>query len=477
MKHLFSLLALFITLHLTGQSQYQSAQTYIKDLARFWSDPSIQNQLSESRSGQVITHKLDSVVTKNNVFATTLKTEMEYNSLGHTTKVNQYGIDPITFLLRLEAITTFEYQIPGYPSHILGEGINEETQVLEPQLEIDITYDGSNRIDSVVISLEDPFFGGGFGPFIGIQQIYDGDLLVQTRQWLFIALLGGWIPASITDFNYDNEDHLILQLSSSLDLETGELVPSDSIIYAYTVQGLLETETQYLWVDPVWEPTQLFHTTYHSNGTLSEEKRQIYNTISQTWDDNVLTLYPIENVNEIYPSSSYYWDIVTSNWYVTDSTVNLLNPALKWGQVAVPSQLGFLALLGGEGNVNYFDDPDGSSIDESRYFISDSVSLDLHFESQDMYYYSLFEGSHINTVLPEYIAVSPNPSNDLFTIDVDQQTKATYNIVNVTGVSVVKGNLVQGKNIIQTSGWTPGIYYVTMQLEDGTIYVHKQSVQ
>jgi hypothetical protein len=157
--------------------------------------------------------------------------------------------------------------------------------------------------------------------------------------------------------------------------------------------------------------------------------------------------------------------------------VNLLNPALKWGQVAVPSQLGFLALLGGEGDVNFFGDPDGSSIDESRYFISDSVSLDLHFESQDMYYYSLFEGSHINTVLPENIAVSPNPASDLFTIDFDQHTMATYNIVNVTGVSVVKGNLVQGKNTIQTSGWTPGMYYITIQLQDGTMYVHKQSVQ
>ena len=477
MKHLFTLLAVFLTLSLSAQTNYKQADALVKDFARFWSDPSNLERLNSGRSGFLVTHKLDSVVTKNNVFATTMKTEMEYNSLGHTTKINQYGIDPITFLLRLEGITTFEYQTPGYPSHILGEGINEETQVLEPQLEMDITYDGSNRVDSVVISLEDPFFGGSFGPFIGIQQVYDGDLLVQTRQWLFIALLGGWIPSSITDLFYDVDDQLTLRLSSSIDLETGELVPSDSITYAYTAQGLLETETQFQWIDPVWEPTQRFNNTYHNNGTLSEEKRQIYNTISQTWDDNVVTLYPIENVTEVYPFSSYYWDMVTSNWYVTDSTVNLLNPALKWGQVAVPSQLGFLALLGGEGNVNFFDDPDGSSIDESRYFISDSLSLDLHFESLDFYYYSLFDGSHINTVLPENIAVSPNPANDYFTIDFDQQTKATYNVVNVTGVSVVKGNLVQGKNTVQTSGWTPGIYYITMQLEDGTLYVHKQSVQ
>ena len=477
MKHLYCLLILFITLNLTGQTNYQSAQTLVKNFALFWSDPSNWDQLNDSRSGLVVTHKLDSVVTKNNVFATTLKTEMEYNSLGYTTNINQYGLDPVTFLLRLEGIITFEYQTPGYPSPILSQGLNEDTQQLEPQLEMDLIYDGSNRLDSAVISLEDPLFGGGFGPFIATKQVYSGDLLVQTRQWLFVALLGGWVPGSTTDFDYDNEDRLIEQVTSALDFGTGEILPSDRISYEYNAQGLLETETQYQWSDPVWEPTQRFNTTYHSNGTLSEEKRQIYNITSQTWDDNVWTIYPIENVTEVFPSSSYYWDIATAKWYVTDSTVNLLNPALKWGQVAVPSQLAVLSLLGAETPENFFGDPDGSSIDESRYFISDSLSLDLHFESQDMYYYSLFDGSHINTVLPESIAVSPNPSGDYFTIDFDQQTKATYAVVNITGVTVVKGDLLQGKNIIQTSGWTPGIYYITIQLEDGTMYVHKQSVQ
>lgn len=477
MKHLFSLIAVFITLNVTGQTNFQSAQALVKDFARFWSDPSNLDRLNNNRAGLVLTHKLDSVVTKNNVFATTFKTEMEYNSLGYTTKINQYGIDSITSLLRLEGITTFEYQTPGYPSHILSQGLNTETQQLEPQLEMDIEYDGSNRLDSVVISIDDPLFGGGFGPFIGMKQVYSGDLLIQTRQWLFIALLGGWIPASITDFQYDANDRLTDQLSSSIDFGTGEIVPSDRTTYTYTSQGLKETETQYVWSDPVWEPTQRFNYEYHANGTLSEEKRQIYNTTSQNWDDNVWTLYPIENVTEEYPSSSYYWDPVTSAWYVTDSTINLLNPALKWEQIAVPSQLGLLALLGGETDVNFFGDANASSIDESRYFISDSLSQDLHFESLDFYYYSLFEGSHINTVLPENITVSPNPASNYFTIDFDQQTKATYNVVNIAGVTVVKGDLLQGKNTIQTSGWTPGIYYITMQLEDGTMYVHKQSVQ
>lgn len=477
MKHLFTLLACIALLQLHAQTANPTAQKLVNHFAHFWSDPSNWERLNQGRSGLNLTHKLDSVVTKNNVFATTLKNEMEYNSLGYTTKINQYGLDSATFLLRLEGVTTFDYATPGYPSHINSEGINAETNQLETQLEMDLEYDGSNRLDSVVISIEDPLFGGGFGPFLSIKQVYSGDVLVQTRQWLFIALLGGWIPASITDLQYDGEGRLTDQLNSSLDFETGELVPSDRTIISYNEQGLKETETDYTWSDPVWEPTQRFIYTYHSNGTISDELRQIYNIISQTWDDNVWTKYPIENVTTEYPSSSYFWDATAATWYVTDSTVNLLNPSLKWGQVAVPSQLGILSLLGGETSVDFFGDPDASVIDQSRYFLSDSLSLDLRFESEDFYYYSLFEGSHVSTVLPEYISVTPNPASNRFFIDVDRDAKATYTVYNSSGASVLKGEIHNGRNPVVVAGWTPGIYYVTIQLNDGNVYVHKQLVQ
>lgn len=477
MKHLFSLLACFAVLQLQAQTANQTAQKLVSNFAHFWSDPSNWERLNQGRSGLDLTHKLDSVVTKNNVFATTVKNEMEYNSLGYTTRINQYGIDSATFLLRLEGITTFDYEIPGYPSHINSEGINPETNQLETQLEMDIEYDGSNRLDSVVISIEDPLFGGGFGPFIGIQQVYSGDLLVQSRQWLFIALLGGWIPASITDMQYDGEGRLTDQLTSSLDFGTGELVPSERTIISYNAQGSKETETDYTWVDPAWEPTQRFNYTYHANGTISDEKRQIYNTTTQAWDDNVWTRYPIENVTDQYPSSSYYWDPVASQWYVTDSLVNLLNPSLKWGQVAVPSQLGLLSLLGGGTALNPFGEPDGSVTQESRYFLSDSLSLDLRFESEDFYYYSLFEGSGVNPVLPEFITIAPNPAQAQFTINLDTDANATYTIYSNTGVAEMKGYIHSGSNIIQAARLAPGLHYVLITMPDGKVYVHKQMIQ
>ena len=280
----------------------------------------------------------------------------------------------------------------------------------------------------------------------------------------------------MTDFQYDASDRLTDQLTSSIDFGTGEIIPSDRVTYTYNVEGLKESETQWGWADPDWEPIQRTNYEYHTNETIFNQQSELYNAGSAQWENSTWIKYPIENVTDLYPSSTYSWDAVAGEWVVVDSTANLLNPALTWGQIAVPSQIAILALLGGELTNNVFSDPEGSSIDETRYFVT-GLTPNLSYDSSDFYYYSLFEGSKVNTVLPENISVSPNPANDQFTIDFDQQVKATYAIVNITGVTVAKGDLHQGKNNIQTSGWLPGVYYITMQLEDGTVYVQKQSVQ
>ncbi len=180
-------------------------------------------------------------------------------------------------------------------------------------------------------------------------------------------------------------------------------------------------------------------------------------------------------MTEEYPFSFYVWDAVGSTWIIADSTINLLNPALPLAQVAAPTQLSALALLGGETGIGLFDN-DGSSIDESRYFIADSLTQELELDSRQVYYYSLIEGSAVNPVLPEYLMVSPNPAQDQFYIDLDIDTKATYKIYNSAGAAIARGEMNIGRNAVQTASWTPGIYYVAIRLNDGSVYVHKQMV-
>ena len=131
---------------------------------------------------------------------------------------------------------------------------------------------------------------------------------------------------------------------------------------------------------------------------------------------------------------------------------------LPWAQVAAPTQLSALALLGGETSGIGLFDFDGSSIDESRYFIADSLTQELGLDSRQVYYYSLIEGSAVTSVLPEYLVVSPNPAQDQFYIDLDLDTKANYKVYNGAGAIIARGEMNIGRNAVQTSSWTPGIY-------------------
>ena len=476
MKYLYSFLTLFITLYLPAQTNFKPVEDIITHYARYWSDPSHSIRINERGLVLAPTHKLDSVVTKESNGVVSFRAEMDYNDLGHTTEMRQYSIDSLTGELALEGVFSFDYQTPGYPSHILSETYNPETQQLEPDLEMDITYDGSNRVDSVVISIEDPLFGGGFGPFIAVKQVYSGELLVQTRQWINIILFGGWLPSSFTDFYYDQDDLLTEQVTSSLDFATGEIILNSRTTYEYNAQGLQQNVTQYYWVDPMWEPSQQDYFEYYGNGMLSSETRLIYNSIIADWENNVRTVYPVENVDFEFPSTSYIWDPISSAWMETDSVISLLNPSLKWGDVAAPTQISILAVLGGEAAAIDFD-PDESSIEETKYFLVDSLSGEFYHDYTDEYYYSLFEGSSVNPVLPEYLTVSPNPAQDQFFIELDTDVKAEYTVFTNTGTAVVKGSLNEGKTSVQTAGWSTGMYFVVIRMQDGTAYVHKQIVE
>ena len=475
MKHLSTLFAFFLVVQLHGQGMNPSAQQLIRENAAYWAKPQAWNQLLHDRAGVLFTHSLDSVVSKDALSFTTQKIELIYNDLGHTLKANQYSIDSVSPVIHLTSVITFDYDdLPDYPSHMLVEGLNLETHQFEPSLEMDFTYDASHRVDSVVISLEDPLGLGGFGPFLATKQVYDGDLLVQSRQWFYFSIFGLWVPSTFTDFQYDANDRLTDQLVSVADFSTGEILPSTRTTYDYNAEGLQDRVTEYTWVDPNWEPTQQTTYSYYSNNTLSGEIRYQYS--GGTWVNNLWTVYPIEQITDVDPVSSYIWDPLSSSWNQIDSTVSLLNPALPWNQVATPKEISLITYLGGGADAAFLDE-EGSSIEETRYFSTDTLTGNLKYDSKDIYYYSLIEGSAVEDVLPEYLTITPNPATNGFVIYMDRDTKATYRIYNATGSLITRGEMQPGENTIRTDAWPTGVYYVSMRLANGSMYVHKQMVE
>ncbi|HEY3386198.1 MAG TPA: T9SS type A sorting domain-containing protein, partial [Saprospiraceae bacterium] len=471
MKYLYTLLSLLITCSLFGQTNYKPVEDIIRKYSNYWLVP---QSINEFHGRGAITHTLDSIVGKNASSFVIDKAEMDYDAEGKTTEMRQYGLDSLTSTLQLEGVATFEYLTSGALSNLYFEELNTETQELVPFVEMNFFYDGSGRLDSTIISLEDPLFGGGFGPFLSMKQVYNGDLLVQTRQWIYISLLGGWIPASITDTEYDANDNIIQQLTSSVDFASGEVEPSDLTTYSYNDDGLKDTVINYYWEDPNWINSTLTTYTYHDNGTLYKTTEHVFS--NGEWINSTLTTNPVEVVTEEFPFTNYQWDPVTSVWIPIDSTINLLNPALPWANVAAPSQLAALGLAGGDVEVN-LPDLNGPSIDEIQYFAANPTTQEFEFQTRDIYYYSQIEGSSVNPVLPEYLTVTPNPAQDQFFIELDSDAKANYTVYTNTGGVVVKGDMREGKTSVQTSGWSTGMYYVVIRMQDGATYVHKQIVE
>ncbi len=469
MKYLISFFTLFIALHLSGQTGIHSAQNLTKKFAYYCAGQEWK-QFLDPGIRSAITQKLDSVVTFDASSSVTQKIAMDYNSNHNTVHLKQFGPDSLTSVIELQGVFTMEYTEPDYPWHIIAEALNNTTHQLDKQLEFNIFYGNMHRLDSMVISLADPF-SGIFEPTLATKEVYSGNLLTQSREWFYFSLFGFWVPSSKTDYQYDGTDRLIDQLTSVIDFQTQEVTPSTRTTYHYNASSKQDTVTNYSWNGMSWDRTDRTVYNYFSSGTKSSELAQ--NFINGSWVNNTWTKYAIENVNDKYPTTGYYWDDTNSTWNKSDSTVNLLNPALPWGQVAAPRELAVLSAS------DYFSGPsfvaDESSILETRYFLADSLSQQLFYDSKDVYHYSDINSSAVKTVLPEYISVTPNPAHDQFTINIDQDRKAIYTVYSASGEIIDSGEITSGDHNIKIS--VPGIYLVKFQLPDGNVFIHKQIIE
>lgn len=472
MKSTFTFLGMFLTITLFGQADFTKYQDLIDKFSHSCSTPQIFEMDHQARAGVELTHNLDSIVSKFGSFVYN-RLEMQYNENGTTRRIDEYALDSTNTTLRHESIYTITHNDADLPSSLLVESLNEETQQFEESIGIVLSYDGMDRTDSVTVSTEDPFTGS-FGPLIGLKYVYSGGHLVQTRQWLYISLFGSWVPGSITDFQYDGQDRLVEQQTSVFDFLTMDLNLNSRTTYGYNGNGLTDTVNTYLWLDPMWVPEQRSAFDYYGNDAVANQYDQLHdgsNFVNSGW-----THYPVEEVDDFYPINYYMWDVPGSQWSLVDSTSNLLNPTLLWSQVAAPTELGVLAVLGSvDPNVPFL--TDGAVTDEIHYFLADTILQPLLPAGMDFYHYSLRAGSGVAQTLPEYVNVQPNPAQDHFSIFIDQDIKADYIVYSSNGTEIRRGVARQGANTVETANWPQGMYYVIMTFEDGRTFAHKQLIQ
>lgn len=470
MKHTFTLMGLFLTISLFGQADFSKYQQLANEIAQLGATPDIFTP-DRSRAGVELTHNLDSIVSKFGSF-TYAKQMMQYNDNGTTSRIDEYGLDSTGADFRLRSIYTFTYDGIELPNNLLVEEWNDDMQQFEESIGVTLAYDGMERVDTVVVSIEDPF-SGIVGPLLAFKYIYDGDHLIRSNQWLYVSLFGQWLPGSITYFMYD-QDLLSMQETFVYDFLTMTISPSSRTFFSYNGDGLTDTINTFLYEDPAWLPQQRTAIDYYGNDVIANEYNFVHdgsNFVNNTW-----TNYPIEDIDDHFITNIHQWDFVQGSWALIDSTNNLLNPSLTWDDVAAPTELSVLAVLGGiNPNVPFL--TNGSVTDEVHYHISDTITSPVTPAGMDFYYYSLRDGSAVSPVLPDYISVTPNPAQEQFAITIDQNTKADYVIFAANGVEKTRGVAQQGTNYVQTASWPQGMYYVILTTADGTTFAHKQLVQ
>lgn len=460
MKSLITLTIALLSIQLTAQSGFERILELSQSLNRGI------NEFDPSPRSSAFTHKLDSILTLDFNDDVVYKVEMEYNAEGQTTLVRQYEKDSLTGEIILISVITLEYDNSSLPTFMAIDALDEETQQLTRIVEYELFYDGSDRLDSLVLSTEDPI-SGEFGQTLAFKNVFVGDLLELSRQWYN---LGFWIPFSETDYIYDQNDRLVEEIHLFLNFSTFQLENLSRSVYTYDGNGNRESVTTYLWQDPDWiaDSRTLFE--YHANGTIESDITQVY--IGDTWVNEYWNVYHQDEIDDVYDVTSYAW--INDVWVETDSIHYVMNPSLPWENVAAPRELTVIQQFGLF--ATYFLSVSESSFVETELYSYSSFAGWL-YRGRDLYFYSLFDPSGIETVLPSGLMISPNPTSADMIVQLENDVRGKYVVTSTTGQLISAGNLVQGSNIVNTTSLPSGMYMVLIELQDGTKYIHKQIIE
>lgn len=85
----------------------------------------------------------------------------------------------------------------------------------------------------------------------------------------------------------------------------------------------------------------------------------------------------------------------------------------------------------------------------------------------------LDEQGYQNEIKKNRLFVYPNPFRDNFHIELTSETNTRFKVFASSGQLLHEGLLSSGVNVVQTSGFAAGIYYLTIYKGDGTLEMRK----
>jgi hypothetical protein len=319
-----------------------------------------------------------------------------------------------------------------------------------PQYRDTSVFDQSGNVIEYLYQEHD---GGKFENNYRSNSVFDMDgLLIKLKSAQWDKTAKTWVPITRETLTYDSKNRLVMSFDSAWNknLSQWTLLTKDS--FEYDGNGALIKETSYFWNTNNWQEAS--RTTYNVNqdGRVTEKIEAELN--GSTWDSTALSKYGYDangnpNVEEYSDWDNGQW-VSNSRFEYTYDAVEKVNPITLQLDIYVPDYDYYIVNL---------------PLEEFDYISDGSGGWDKDYH--EVYHYSDGGNASINTLSSENIRVFPNPSTGQIRLAVTaNQSPREVAIRDLTGALVFRSE-VNGRNTIDVSHLTTGMYIVEVHTAQG----------
>ena len=183
---------------------------------------------------------------------------------------------------------------------------------------------------------------------------------------------------------------------------------------------------------------------------------------SSSYDTAIITL---NLITDNYASETS-WQLTDSSGYIIAQNGSLTNASTYSTEIEIPAS--------DECYTFTINDTYGDGIccqyGTGSYSITDDSSNVIfsggEFSSTESTIFRVGESLGINSYFDNKLNIFPNPSNGIFTIK-SSINNSTYKIYNLIGQHVKSGSINNGSNLVDLRNSTDGVYFMTIQTENG----------
>ncbi len=278
------------------------------------------------------------------------------------------------------------------------------------------------------------------------EYIYEGGKLTTWKEYFWEE--GDWVHNYNTDYTYDGNGNLVLELTQGWDFLTEAWADFEKSEYGYNASNQLIREEvwEFDWIQFLMVLESLFEYTWDADGNRVTE-------IESEWDEAA--------------GAVKSWNDVAGDWQITWKSEWTYNKNFTVQDLYVPYWF-----IEEDGNYPYVHMP----VSELGYF-NNNGTWDMNFRQTG--YYSDFGGgsTNIEDVLDNPISVFPNPASEMITINWGEKySSLSLELYDLTGKQVISRS-IENNETVRVDNLSRGMYLYKLTDNNDFIQTGKISLR